>query len=1180
MIELTVKTLDSQNHQFTVEDDITVQQFKVKIAETVNISAETQRIIYCGRVLQDNSKLADYDVNGKVVHLVQRPPPGTTPRSNSRSTSPQPQRRGFRGFRNLEQGNAMYLGSVAFPGSFMESQGIEPPPPTSSLSRSRLNVARRMLRRAENLIRVLEQNPSGRSQEQAAEENPEEEEEVTPVIEARVIVPNPNSGVEPIEDVLSAVQDTLLNAANNGGNTAPFEQIADDAAATPSTSEASATGTSPRSSTENLASDSRPAPSSRLPENASRIGDLSELLTMLTQIQIRFAPFLERYQQFTRDDPDVTGDDVRTTQNMLNRVSEVMHLLGHAYHSLSDLIIRVRTPPGLPSRPRPLLCRPILIQHSAVLQTGIPIQVEAQINLTAERNSSSNADPSAPPEPPTYTLHATPVSVPNARPIQVPPVGMVGMPFMANAGTRVQSIPVEVRASRAQPRSQNGTPDSTAAAPTFELTYLRASTGNETPTTTASDAGTGSDTGGTGADTTPNNQEGQQQGAGHNFNNPNVEFFMEVTPEGITIDSLETALVGSNQANDLLRGALNGPPPELLNSLMQMAGQIMNRNIATTTTTASPTPATTSSESSQAQSGAAQGATPNRGQNSQPRGGAQTNPTTSTHTRPTSRSNVHLAQRAMQGIRSGRHFRSRSHRCGFDPFLPCSSHHITRRRVNIDHLPPPPNWQPTAATNEPNTANNDDDGGPPDFQSLVNAFLSVRNSGSRRIGPLQANNEAGTSTSTTSINMPNSIDSIGAFNLPQISSIFSLTDMNGESTNPLRPDSTLEELVNQFQDEQYIPGENLLVDLIMLFVRNFSIVDILSLYGGSVEPINRHVRVLKAFFRTRICESDTTPSGIDRGIDRIIRELQPFLENFRSLPVQNNIDMVRSAEQLFRQRLPNIIYIGINLNGGATRLLVEQCITTAKQLLALTLLASSTGRNGVEQVYEQVMSYFMRDVPQYVQNWTLMTSRVRLRQILSNLNIPESLLQPYIVHRPMTPILEPMVENETEVESMEVDAQETRTENNPSAIIPDPEPLPNVVIGSEPWHNQVPEDWVPIITRDAQKQRRQNPQGPFSDAYLSGMPSKRRKIVNGSKPHGNLPHVITESVRQAVSSSGLSSAAPLDVVVQAAGASTELQNAYRNLLRSTVQSNLKDNEDFLPDKYPNVSNYFNNSGSQ
>lgn len=53
------------------------------------------------------------------------------------------------------------------------------------------------------------------------------------------------------------------------------------------------------------------------------------------------------------------------------------------------------------------------------------------------------------------------------------------------------------------------------------------------------------------------------------------------------------------------------------------------------------------------------------------------------------------------------------------------------------------------------------------------------------------------------------------------------------------------------------------------------------------------------------------------------------------------------------------------------------------------------------------------------------------------------------------------------------------------------------------------QDWVPIIARDNLRQRRQNQQQPFSDAYLSGMPSKRRKIVTSAKPQGSLPQVIS-----------------------------------------------------------------------
>lgn len=44
------------------------------------------------------------------------------------------------------------------------------------------------------------------------------------------------------------------------------------------------------------------------------------------------------------------------------------------------------------------------------------------------------------------------------------------------------------------------------------------------------------------------------------------------------------------------------------------------------------------------------------------------------------------------------------------------------------------------------------------------------------------------------------------------------------------------------------------------------------------------------------------------------------------------------------------------------------------------------------------------------------------------------------------------------------------TESTPAI---DSEPLPNVVVGSESWHNGLPPTWLPVITRDMGRQRRQ-----------------------------------------------------------------------------------------------------------
>ncbi|KAL7244706.1 hypothetical protein ACSBR2_000139 [Camellia fascicularis] len=84
MVELNIKTLDSQIYSFQVDKNMPVSQFKEKIASEIGLPVGQQRLIFRGKVLKDDHQLSEYHVdNGHTLHLVARQPSEAQPHSST-----------------------------------------------------------------------------------------------------------------------------------------------------------------------------------------------------------------------------------------------------------------------------------------------------------------------------------------------------------------------------------------------------------------------------------------------------------------------------------------------------------------------------------------------------------------------------------------------------------------------------------------------------------------------------------------------------------------------------------------------------------------------------------------------------------------------------------------------------------------------------------------------------------------------------------------------------------------------------------------------------------------------------------------------------------------------------------------------------------------------------------------
>ncbi|XP_047980426.1 ubiquitin-like domain-containing protein CIP73 isoform X2 [Salvia hispanica] len=87
-LQLNVKTLDSRIYSFHVDKNMPVSAFKEKIAIQSGVPVGQQRLIFRGKVLRDEHRLSEYNVeNGDTLHLVERQPQPSTGSSSGEATS-------------------------------------------------------------------------------------------------------------------------------------------------------------------------------------------------------------------------------------------------------------------------------------------------------------------------------------------------------------------------------------------------------------------------------------------------------------------------------------------------------------------------------------------------------------------------------------------------------------------------------------------------------------------------------------------------------------------------------------------------------------------------------------------------------------------------------------------------------------------------------------------------------------------------------------------------------------------------------------------------------------------------------------------------------------------------------------------------------------------------------------
>ncbi|XP_028254733.1 large proline-rich protein BAG6 isoform X2 [Parambassis ranga] len=1192
-IEVTVKTLDSQSRTYSVRAQWTVKEFKEHIAPSVGIPVDKQRLIYQGRVLQDERTLADYNVGGKVIHLVERaPPPPSQPSSGSggpsADTGPSSSSQGTSQVPPHDRNANSYvmLGTFNLPVNIMDPQQIQ-------------QVVSGMGENARNARVTTSTGSNGSVNVHIDMDQPVQSEPRLRLVLADNLLRDINEVIHRMEGQTSDSSSQTETVAS-----APPPPSSSSTTSTPSPS-AQPMDTSPPPTTPPPSSSVQPeAPTPQPGPNHPSPAELAEMLSELRRVEERLQPFIQRAHSIleTATTAEYNNNTEREEdQRTLNQTWECLRLLGNSLVALSDLRLNLMSPvPRHLHVVRPFShyttpgALPGALHHHVPVQMNLGATVTVAANSTegqaAPTQSASQSEQAGQGQTsPSQTTQsnqqagqgqgghrvirishqAVPVVMmqmnadgPGANPAAAgqPVPGQPGaLPpdFMRNLMQQISQYAAAVATSAAtsaasgQPVPPQPTPPGYSSTANSSTT----TTGPNTPTTTPTAP-------------PPLPHTGPQPQARVLFTRP--PFGPSMPPpafgtRGATIN-VRAAMPGQQPGQAFNPAALNQMISGLVGQLLlpgQMAGQ-------TVTSSSSSSSSSTSSSSS----------------------------------------------------------------FSFSTSSP---------------MPPPP--PPTESTAPPSQTDNSttephSQEMPPDLGQLLGSLLGV--AGGAGASPVGV-----PSITVTTSGVPAFIQGVNEFMQQASQPIFSPPSGTAPSPGPgptpvpnptaaaaeaLNPElftgivrgvlSTMMGSLGQAQNDtesiaQFMQrlsqATNIFIspeeptgffgELLMLVCQTFTMSDLVMLLHGQHQPLGRIQPQLSQFFTQNYLNGrEPTDQNIAAAADSLVNELEEYItESFResSVTVLEGVDVTQTNMSFFRQQLNCIAtHILRCTDGTFGPRLLQMCNQALFECLALNLHCLRGDQRALTAVINHRIRRMSSDISPSLVNWMTSMMTMRLQVILDHIPISQEQIQNYIVHTQTdqpsaTSTHEPeraqsatigdslspaAATTAEEAMSVSLDARalsrETRVLPGDLGASGGAVPLGGDVAGAvggseessgeaEAWAAAVPPEWVPIIRCDIMSQKKMKTQPPLSDSYLYGMPAKRRKTGQAA---GSLLS-LSDAVSQAARTAGvkpISSAERLQDDLE----TQELREAYAEQVKADIKKRVREDPDFNSQQFPNAHRAF------